>query len=133
MLYKEFLRSVEQKSDHEEESQEGAEQMVEDDAQEEEPPEIQNKGTRYYGVLLLDRLKLFEDEDCANRHLDQEHFAEEWENRPKEVHMIYRMSKEGLISDNFKEQSFTLMVQDNICKMQNIKIKITIENEKEKK
>lgn len=47
--------------------------------------------------------------------------------------MIYRMSKDGLISDNYKEQSFTLMVQDNICKMQNIKIKITIENEKEKK
>ena len=43
--------------------------------------------------------------------------------------MIYRMSKTGLISDSYRNQSFTMMVQDNICKMQTLKLKITVLND----
>lgn len=74
-----------------------------------------SNGTKYYGVLYTDRLKLFEEEDVAFNHINN--IGEEWEMKPKEEHMIYRMSKVGLISDNYKQQSFTIMVQDNICKM----------------
>ena len=107
-----------------EESQGGADPSKQIAALEDEE---KNLGEKYYAILYTDRLKLFEDEDMAYRHINKQ--GEDWEIKPKEEHMIYRMSKTGLISDSYRNQSFTMMVQDNVCKMQTLKLKITILND----
>ena len=98
----------------------------EDDQKYEMEDEQPSIGTKYFGVLYSDRLKLFEDEELAYRHINK--LGEDWEIKPKEEHMIYRLSKTGLISGSYKQQSFTIMVQDNVCKMQTLELKITVLN-----
>ena len=51
-------------------------------------------GEKYYGVLFIDRLKLFQNKEHAKNFLrDPRNF----EFKPCETHMIYRMSKTGLV------------------------------------
>ena len=42
--------------------------------------------------------------------------------------MIYRMSKTGLVHEDFSNLTFSFMTQNNHCKMEQTVFKITIEN-----
>mgnify|MGYP006101017773 CR=1 FL=1 len=41
--------------------------------------------------------------------------------------MIYRNSQHGLLEEDAVENSFTLLLQDNVAKMKQLKVKITID------
>ena len=85
--------------------------------------DLEEKGTRYYAVLDSDRLNLYPDEETA-RKLDQT-----WKDLPEEQYVIFRQSQTGLVEEDSLQMSICLMVQDNQCKMTNLKIKLTIDQE----
>ena len=82
-------------------------------------------GDHYYALLLGDRLLLFADQESGDRYSEQ--VKEEWDNRPLQTYVIYRHSHQGLLEENPQECSFTLLLQDNVSKMKQLKVKITID------
>lgn len=89
--------------------------------------ESENKiGTKFYGILFIDRLKLFSDHEHANNF---KKYPQSYEYKPLETHMIYRMSKTGLVAEDYHNLSFSFMTQNNHCKMEQILFKITIHHD----
>ena len=86
---------------------------------------INMMGDHFYALVSGDRLLLFPNQDQAERYMEQH--MEEWENRPQQTYVIYRNSHHGLLEDDAVGNSFTLLLQDNVAKMKQLKVKITID------
>ena len=77
--------------------------------------------------MMGDLLKLFSDEETAQMHLNMTDEEDAWECKPKQTHYIFRQPQKGLIQEDNKQCSFTILIQDNEQKMQQVKLKISLD------
>jgi len=87
-------------------------------------------GKKYFSKVIDGKIKLYDaDEYLANGH-DSDGESMGFECYPVDSYYIYRQAnKQGMLQENYRDYSLSLLVQDNETKMTWVKLKLTLDFE----